>query len=224
MSAPQRRLPPRFSLLTLILLGTIAAMAVTLWRNGEEIVPLRTELMDLRKQLGYFPIEHPDKITIQEADVVTTKAWRWQMYLPTGKEFLLHYRTGEWDDLDIDRKRSWLAKVSGNGNSFPLPGGRLILEISFEEYDGNWFFRHSYHNELQSSSSLKVTDNWLRDLLLHERFSEVNTAEPVVFEPGVPILLLHIRRNELSRAADGATIAEEVAGPVESVLVWITEK
>ena len=221
MSKRPSRLSPRFSLQTLLLLGTIAALGITLWRNGKDVVPLRAELMDLRKELGYFRVDQPDRIVVQESDVVTSKAWRWRVYLP--QTCRLHYLTGEWDEVTPGNKQELLSTAVGKGNSFEIPHGQYTLDISLEDFDGDWFFRHSYKNEVHSSTPIKVPDNWLRDLLIHNKYSDTG-LEPVTFDRIEPVILVHLRRKKTTRDADGKLLAEAVAGPADNLLIWITHQ
>ena len=152
----------RFSMLNLLLLCTIVALGVTLWNNSKLIMPLRAELRDLRKELGYFRVDEPGKINALEADVVTGKAWRWRLHLPPGGDYSLQFKTGTWEDVDLQNKASWLKSQMGKGSGCSLPSGQFTLNVSLEKYDGNWYVRCAYENNLKATFQIKDNEHLVR--------------------------------------------------------------
>lgn len=213
----------RFSLLTVLLLGTIAAMAVTMWRNGKDLVPLRAELMDLRAELGYFRVDQPERIAVQESDVVTGKAWRWRVHLPVNKQYRLHYRLGSWPEVDLKNKTSWLPGIMRAGSSNDLPVGQFTLNVSLESFDGKWFLRYAYANQIQGIVELKTDSDWLSDLLSHQLSSEARVGELQTFDAADPVILIHVRENSI-RPGEQGTIVEKTTGIANSLVLWISAR
>ena len=213
----------RFSMLNLLLLCTIVALGVTLWNNSKLIMPLRAELRDLRKELGYFRVDEPDKINALEADVVTGKAWRWRLHLPASAGYRLRCQAGVWEDIDLQDKSAWLKSIKGKGGRYSLPSGQFTLNVSLEQYDGNWYIRCAYENELKTTFQIKDTDNWFGELLQHEHFSELNTTRIKQFEADEPVVLLHYRRKKNEDGNEFGAM-QKTAGPTPSFIIWISGK
>jgi len=82
---------PRFSLLTLLLLTTIVAMGVTVWRLGIEIVPLREEVGRLRDEAGRLSIDDPTRIHAVAVNMAEPDRYRWRVWVPQGRNYSLCY-------------------------------------------------------------------------------------------------------------------------------------
>ncbi len=79
-AAAPRRL--RFSLLTLLLLLTIAALAVALWQLNAELAPLRAENKRLREEAGELIIEDRAWLHAVQAPKPDALTWKWRLWVP----------------------------------------------------------------------------------------------------------------------------------------------
>src|SRR4051794_22261247 len=79
-----RRLRPRLSLLTALLLITIAGMALVVARLWREVGPLRAELCQLRNEVGRLSIDDPTKIHAIEVRTNEPLFWKWRVWVPEG--------------------------------------------------------------------------------------------------------------------------------------------
>ena len=210
-------------MMTLLLLATIVAMGVTLWRMGHEVVPLRTELRDLRKELGYFLVKQPAKIHVIQVGEASGKTWKWRLHLPANKTYQLHIGQGLFEDLDQSDKLSWLSFVESRrrGASVPLPAGQFTLAASLEEYDSKWFFRHAYQNKLQGTIELMPNTDWFSDLLVHLQHGDANCEEVKLFDASTPVILLHVRKGKIHYEGDQWSV-ERPVGPTDSLVVWLS--
>ncbi len=83
-SSPRR---PRFSLRTLLLLTTIAALGVAVWKLGSEVVPMRAEVRRLRVEVGDLVVEDESKLYAIQAHTDSELTWKWRMWIPPGKSY-----------------------------------------------------------------------------------------------------------------------------------------
>ncbi len=98
-----KRLRPRLSLRTLLLLTTIVALGLALLRLGIEIVPLRTEVHRLRGELGHLVVDAGAKDRIQALALTdhVPMTWKWKVYLPAGRTYYLRTK---WDEIPLRGK------------------------------------------------------------------------------------------------------------------------
>jgi hypothetical protein len=90
---------PRFSLLNVLFLLTIAGLGLAVWRQWHEAEPQRQEIRRLRKELGYLVVDDPTKSQFVSAhNPYDTNRWGWHMYLPPGGEYFLTIYSGPWPE------------------------------------------------------------------------------------------------------------------------------
>lgn len=78
---------PRFSLLVLVLLMAVIAMALGLWRQHRRIAPLQSELSSLKYELGVVEVRDPNRMFVNMASR-TPDFYRhlvFRVYVPPGK-------------------------------------------------------------------------------------------------------------------------------------------
>ena len=85
---------PRFSLLTILLLMTIAGLSLVVWRQWQDVGPLREEVRRLRAEVGALAID--DKSKVHAIEVLTSEplTWRWRVWLPTAAGAQVHIQFG----------------------------------------------------------------------------------------------------------------------------------
>jgi len=87
-STNRRLLPLRFSVLNILLVMTLVASGITIWRLWREVVPLRSDIRSLRSQLGVLTIDDPQKVHIVQVPSPGF-LWNWRVYLPAGHDYWL---------------------------------------------------------------------------------------------------------------------------------------
>jgi len=100
-----RRLIPRLSLLTALLLITIAASAIGIWKLYAEVVPLRAENRRLRDELGELSVEDVDKfyaILTPEGEPDKFR-YKWRIWVPKGRKYLLYCASSKISSTGISR-------------------------------------------------------------------------------------------------------------------------
>lgn len=207
---------------TLLLLLTIVALGVTLWRTGHEVMPLREQARNYRRELGHFSVSDPTKIHVQGAQGVYSKVWKWQLFLPPGRLYKVCIYEGKVPEVTPQMKQTWLDGVRTQARGFqgPLIDGQFSLDVSVEEYDGKWWCRYGYLNEIKTTYELRPQDGWLKDVLKFTPHSDAGHQIVRTFDPGEPIILLHMRRGTIRKLKDDWEV-EEPIGPADSLVIWI---
>lgn len=87
LDLPPRR--PRFSLLTLVLVTTIVALAICVGMLYREVGPLRSELKRLRDELGELDVRDKSKIHAIHVPSGSKLEWKWRIWIPEGATYSL---------------------------------------------------------------------------------------------------------------------------------------
>jgi hypothetical protein len=90
---------------------TILGMAIVLVQLRLEIGPLRTEVKNLRQQVGLLTIEAPELIQAVGVPSDADNVFKWRVYVPPGQQALMLCRSGD---------------VTATG--YPRPDARLELD------------------------------------------------------------------------------------------------
>jgi hypothetical protein len=85
---------PRISLLSAIMLMTIAGMAIVIAQLWSEVGPLRAELVKLHNETGRLSVDDPTKIHAIEVRTSEPLMWKWRVWVPEGPTVLARYRWG----------------------------------------------------------------------------------------------------------------------------------
>jgi hypothetical protein len=94
------------SLLTAMLLITIAGMAIKIVQLRLEIDPLRRDLHMLRKAIGQLSIDDESKVHAIAVPSHDSLTWRWRVWIPQGRQVTLHYQWGNVPRKGVPSKRS----------------------------------------------------------------------------------------------------------------------
>lgn len=90
-ASPQKRSwGIRFSLLSMILLITVVALAISRWQLSEQLSQLKVRNEQLSQALGIPPITDRTKVTAIGVPVMAQDSWEWHVFLPEGKEYDLY--------------------------------------------------------------------------------------------------------------------------------------
>ena len=123
---------PRFSLLTLLLLGTIIGLSLAVWKLGGLVKPLQEEVRRLRAEVGELHVEDPDMFHAIQVETDNRLEWKWRVLIPKGAKYKVHSSSGEipeegYPDDDLD-------------TTYVREGGEFVLRFVVEEdpRDGLW--------------------------------------------------------------------------------------
>jgi len=80
---------PRISILTALLLMTIASMAIVMAQMGRQAAAMRRELKTLRTEVGVLTIDDDSKIHVVQVREPGAYRWNWRIWLPKGRDYWL---------------------------------------------------------------------------------------------------------------------------------------
>lgn len=127
----------QFSLWTLLLLLTLAAVYVANWRIGVSITELRGELPALRNYARELVIDDRSKFSVVSPHKLWMDDYRWRVYvpdLPIGSS-ILALRLTDINTLNPDPVVGEPVAVA------PLPSGVHTVELKYGKQDDGWFIR-----------------------------------------------------------------------------------
>jgi hypothetical protein len=95
-TSPTRNWRPRFSLLSALLLMTVAGLAIIVVRLWREVGPLRAEVAQLRNETGRLSVGDPTRVHAIEVRTREPLLWKWRVWVPEGqKNVLARYYFGK---------------------------------------------------------------------------------------------------------------------------------
>jgi hypothetical protein len=221
---------PRFSLLTVLLLVTIAGMAIVIVQLWRELVPLREEVRRYRAELGFLTIDDPTQVQgIHVPEREDGWNWKWRVHFPPGVDYKVTCYTGIIPPgIDAAQRRDFQGMNPGPGGfSNTFAGnfkGEMIVEARLKQLDGKWIMQISFGG-----------GGW-SDLRLDERFAEylsnprgggafwmsnLKKNEQSAFAPDERIFLLKWRKSDVTEVPGGGISSRDPAGPAPGVALWI---
>lgn len=206
MEAMRNRLP-QFSLSTLLLLTTIAALVITTFTLWLKVEPLRREVRRLRDAVGELNVTDVTKPHAIEIDTETELHWRWLVWIPEGESHVLRLETKEIPAVGIPEITKHRIGLTGDGEE-------LLVEYRVgREPNGNYVGHLTGERQLIShnGSSLDWV-GWSRRII-ERRGVGKSTQQAVRNEP---LLLLRYRVSE--KAAGIPQIEDPSAG----IAIWIS--
>jgi hypothetical protein len=125
--------PVRFSLLSLVLLTTIVALAIAVVMMHSRLREAEAELERLKDQFGELSIN--DRSQVQAISVPTAEAWnwRWRIYLPGGHDFGLYTIRGKLDAKGLPPAASHPNASRIGGQSDPNQPREIIIDVVLGE-------------------------------------------------------------------------------------------
>ncbi len=219
----------RFSLLNLILLSTVFAMAVGLWRLGNEVVPLREEVNRLRREAGHLHIDDPTKLHAIGIETVDRDYWRWRVYIPEGPTFYLHTHSRDLPRSGIPWK--WV------GDGHRLHPGEQVFHYRIKEVPGepdrltsllrSNTVTHAFGTEIKIRERKA---EWINTPYLEHRLESAAGVMPwqVSVAADKPLVLLRLRARKavLNYDSDGKQVGRayrEIEEPTDGVMIWIDQ-
>ena len=109
---------------------TIAALAVTVWRQSVESEPLREEVRRLRQELGHLSIDDESKIYAIRVATTYPGMHRFRIYLPKNRKFNINARVGSVPGKRRSQSRKeWLTSLAGSGSSSGVESGEFTVDV-----------------------------------------------------------------------------------------------
>ncbi|MCI0332835.1 MAG: hypothetical protein L0228_06395 [Planctomycetes bacterium] len=222
------RFRPRISLLSALLLMTIAGMALVIVQLWREIGPLRAEVQSLRTELGYLNIEDPTKAQAIQLQTGEMRHWKWRIYLPPGRDYRFCCYSGTLPSEKELRGAAWFDRVQnggiGTGSSGTMDGGEFTLDAMLEKDGDQWKLvtKSSGGRGGGSDTIYQPSGDWLSSPEHALSSSGMTSRQQTVFEPGEPIMLVKCLKPIITRFAGGYS-ARSPEGAADGFVMWIEE-
>lgn len=232
---------PRFSLLNLVALMTIVALAVGLYSSAQRNTQLderNQQLVDENKQfrneLGVFEIEDATQIHAIRAPTEDDEPRRYRIYLPPGYKYTRCYKTNRIPESGVPEC------VNAN----PLEPGHYVFRIEIERrkdektgepipYATVKLEREQQGDTNSRSSSFISVGERQNDWLVNKQtgntaFGWQEPGKEVEFhDPSEPFVLYRARARQVqvqSKGSDGKPTSwssKNIAGETDGFMVWI---
>jgi hypothetical protein len=223
------RFRPRISLLSALLLMTIAGMSIVIVQLWRELVPLRQEVRGYRTELGFLTIDDPTRV--HGVQVPTREeGWKWRVYFPPGSDYMLHCYTGMIPaGVESSQRRDFSSMNLGPGGFLTSMGGNFeeeaVIEARFKQADGTWTLQTSVNGGAWSDMQL---DKDFAAYLANGRggafwTSNLNQKGQTTFSADERVFLLKRRKPEVTEV-QGGILSREPDGPADGVALWIEQK
>jgi hypothetical protein len=204
-SIPPKARRLRFSLLNVLFLLTIAGLGLVVWRQWQEVRPLRAEVRRWRDENGVLTITDPSKVYIMALPTLERMTWRWRIYVPAGRSYMLHTGQGS-------ATHHQLYSTSGSACSSRLPmenssqPREIIVAAAIRDGEGGRTL------VVDAEGAFKCEIGTPDGITFHTSISRTSTE----FEPNLPFEII---RYEGSTRWNGMS-DPNVAKP--GVAVWLT--
>lgn len=193
---------PRFSLLTLLLLMTIAAMGIVIWPLWGEVEPLRTEVRRLRNEVGALSVEDETKfhaIAVPTSDEFT---WKWRVWIPPGRHYRVFY---QGDAIPKAGYPASLGSISLGTSGEQWVEYRIRQDLRAGQWMGALATRDSGVGSCQQDWV-----EWSRKASEGEGVGRTTT----VFEPNERVLLQRFRVSQTNSSS-------QVEDPAAGFMIWV---
>jgi hypothetical protein len=210
----------QFSLATLLLLVTIACMAVALWVTARELWTLRAENQQYRNESGYLTISDPKRLHVIQIPTTDADTWRWRVFVPDDRQFLLHTSVG-----DV----SLAGYTGGSGTSTTIPAGEHTVSARIaRDIAGKRVLRFDFGNGGSTSTGMEGRrGDWLDRDMRGYSTAGAGVGKTQSAEPGQPLELIRLRAMETVEVKhpDGSVTKESVTpkGAADGFLIWIED-
>ena len=221
-NATRRR--PRISILTALLLLTIAGLATTVWRQSFEAEPLRQEVRRLRQELGHLTIDDKNKIYAIRVASPDLDANRFRIYLPKNRKFVLRSRIQTIPGRSPGQSRKdWLASLGGIGGTSTIDSSEFTVDVQVERPDAksdHWNLRYNING--RGGGAVGSEMPWLND---HRRWTseaEAGFEQQTERDADEGLILFELRQGDLKEFSGGYSVASpDKTKEQPGVMLWI---
>jgi hypothetical protein len=199
VQTPPRHFLPRFSLLTVLLSTAIAAKALVIALFWHEIGPLRTEVRQLRNEVGKLTIDDPAKPTVILVHPNAPFTWKWRIWVPAAHSYRVR-----WCDAEIPRTGF---PTAANG-MLALDGPREYV-VTYRIQDDGWSTLDAAGETVRGNQQKWVA--WPSRSIEGESVDERTET----YDLGKPIVLIRMRVSN----QNGSVLT--MADPADGFMIWL---
>lgn len=222
--ANERSLRPRFSILTALLVLTIVALAVTVWRQNSEVSPLRQEVRRLRQELGHLTIDDENKIYAIQVPSADSDTKRFRVYLPKNRKFVLCSRIHTIPGKKLGHSRQeWFATLGGSGSTATIDSGEFTIDVYVKRSDekpDHWNLHHNINGHGGGLVGSKMP--WLNDRRAWTTSADVGLDKQIERDADEGLVLFELRQGNLKEFPGGHSVAQaDESKEQPGVMMWI---
>lgn len=213
---------PRFSVLNLALVLTIAALGIGLYRAGQEVVPLREALRGLREEMGYFHVDDASRIHVKQVSTKLPSAWKWRLFLPAGVTYNVRCFCGSAPAPESMGREEWFQLLRGATRDMGsvLNAGEFGFEALLTKYDDVWYLRSGRVQDDGVTLALPESAGWLNDETTWVVSSDASLERADAFDAESSVVLLHLEPR--ASGEDRPTpIATDADGGRPRIVIWL---
>ncbi|MAT68988.1 MAG: hypothetical protein CMJ58_05635 [Planctomycetaceae bacterium] len=241
-TARSTRHRPRFSLLTLLLIATVAALTLAVIQLYGELQPLRAEVRRFRNEFGTIEIPAGQEGRIHAVRMLAhrEREWKFRVYLPRGRTYRAYIAQGELPGRPDGMSDANYCKLVRSQTDFVeavVEGGASFVTLTADR--GNsaenivvYEFRARFvptspepskiaPNTTALSQTLQWQSpaRWMADEALWGEGRSAVTYEQGAFSPKQSLLLVDVRQ---AKRVDDRTIQDADRGVAgEGFMFWI---
>ena len=197
-----RRLFPRFSLFTLVLMTTVVAMGIALWQQHLKYSPLEDEVRRLRDEVGVLSIEDESKLHAIRVRTPDDYTWKWRLWIPEGHAYRLRCESEQVPEEGLP---------TGQGTIHIREPGEMwvMYQIRRDERTGDW--RGSMITNFASVGSDE--HEWVGWSNRSSQSSGIGTTTRIS-EPDENLLIERHRVSQRSSSSD-------IEDPARGFMIWL---
>ena len=198
----------------------IVGLSLVVYRQWQEVEPLRQEVRRLRGLLGYLIIDDPGKAQFIKADTPDETAhWRWRLYLPPGGKYSLNVYTGVLPaGVNPPQAGKFAAAVlegEGKLTSRPLPGGEFQLDVALVAEGARW-------NLITKPGGAHVLPAENSRLAAASKWTNIFRRSPRILEPGEPASLMRLSKSRWEQRDEGRVFLLN-PDKADGIIVWLEQ-
>ena len=222
--AAERSYRPRFSILSALLVLTIAALAVTVWRQNSELSPLQQEVRHLRQELGHLTIDDENKIYAIRVPSRDSDTNRFRVYLPKNRKFILGSRIQTIPGrVPSQSRKDWLESLSGIGSKSSIDSGEFTIDVEVKRdaaKGDHWNLHHSING--QGGGFVGSEMPWLNDRRRWTTEADAGFDQQTERDADDGLVLFELRQGNLKELTGGYSVTPaDKSKEQPGVMLWI---
>jgi hypothetical protein len=146
------------------------------------------------------------------------------VYLPAGGQYRISAYTGNLPDQGKLQGKAWVdaVRLSGSGNTSSGSDleGEFLVDARIDKEDGHWMLRV---NPAGSMTISQPPNDWMSMDGSTSIESSMGSKSQAEFQPGQPIILMHLSRRPMVKLPGGARTTAPPTGSANGAAIWIEQ-
>ncbi len=205
----------QFSLRNLVLLLTVLALAIALFKSQYELGKAKTELVTLRNQMRYLSGDNNTDIHVINVPALNPREWRWRIDLPEKGKYQLRVA---FDQIPLSGLPAPRPQTIFFGE---LPKEEFMFSVGIHQVDGDWKMNWRTDAADANDRNWQITiDSQNTEWLAKSGGTSLQIAGNKATESGSPDAPFPLLRYRQALKVNPTTIAQD-PNPANGILIWI---